>query len=131
MRNYYTKEEVYIKAETDALIAISGGGDTPVDPELTILGTASISGYTDLKCGYTRKYTGSFVDTSENAVDGVTGTFTISGYFFAESKLTTKEIGTNTITLGVDDENLIGETFSDADGKYTPASITITIVESF
>ena len=133
LSNYYTKEEVYTKTETDTLIANSGGGDTPVDPEPTILGTAIISGRTDLKCGYTRTYTGSFVDTSENPVDGVTGTFTISGNSFAESKFTTKEIGTNTIKLGVEDENLIGETFTltfgDTDGKYTPASITVEIAD--
>lgn len=135
LSNYYTKDEVYNKEETDELIANSGGGDTPVDPEPIILGTVSISGRTDLKCGFTREYTGSFVDTNENLVDGVSGTFTISNCSFAESKFTTKEIGTNAITLGVDDEDLIGETFTltfgDVDGKYTPASITITIAEAF
>lgn len=135
LSNYYTKEEVYTKTETDALIANNSGEDTSVDPEPTILGTAYISGNTTLKAGFTRTYTGSFLDVDGNAVEDVTGIWTISDCSFADSEFTTKDITNTTIKLGVDNEDLIGETFtvtySDVDGKYTPASVTVEIDSAF
>lgn len=95
LSNYYTKEEVYTKTETDALIANNSGEDTSADPESTILGTANISGNTTLKAGFTRTYTGSFLDIDGNAVEDVTGVWTISDCSFAESEFTTKDITEN------------------------------------
>ncbi len=137
LSNYYTKDETYSKAEVDILVGgSSGGGGTteptePTEPD-TLTGKSSITGNTNLKYGYSRTYTGKFFDANNIEVTNVIGTWTITSVF-AESEFTTKITTDNSIKLGVDNENLIGElfslTFSDSNGKYTPSTIEITVVE--
>ena len=135
LSNYYTKDETYSKAEVDTLVdggSSSGGGTTePTEPD-TPTGKSSITGNTNLKYSYSRTYTGKFFDANDNEVTDVIGTWTITSAF-AESEFTTKIITDNSIKLGVDNENLIGEsftlTFSDSNGKYTPSTIEITVIE--
>ncbi len=132
LSNYYTKDETYSKAEVDTLVGggSSGGGGT-TEPD-TPMGKSSITGNTNLKYSYSRTYTGKFFDANDNEVTNVIGTWTITSTF-AESEFTTKIITDNSIKLGVDNENLIGEsftlTFSDPNGKYTPSTIEITVIE--
>lgn len=136
LSNYYTKDEVYNKEETDELIANvnTGGGSDPTPDEPVLKGTSSISGNKELKVGFTRAYTGSFLDSSGSAVSDVTGEWTINASF-ADNKFTTKTIEGNKITVGIDDDNLVGQsfevTFSDHNGNYTPSTITVNIVEGW
>lgn len=132
LSNYYTKDETYSKAEVDTLVGgSSGGGGGTTEPD-TPIGTALITGNTNLKDSYSRTYTGKFFDANENEVTDVVGTWTITSTF-AESEFTTKVINGNSIKLGVNNENLIGEsfslTFSNPNGKYTPSTIEITVME--
>ncbi len=95
-------------------------------------GTTVISGNTNLKNGYSRTYTATFYDSSENIVDGIAAVWSVTGCTFA-NEITQIVMDGNKIQLKVDNEDLIGETFtlnaSDTDGNFTTASITVRIVE--
>lgn len=95
-------------------------------------GTTVISGNTNLKNGYSRTYTATFYDSSENIVDGIAAVWSVTGCTFA-NEITQIVMDGNKIQLKVDNEDLIGETFtlnaSDTDGNFTMASITVRIVE--
>lgn len=95
-------------------------------------GTTVISGNTNLKNGYSRTYTATFYDSSENIVDGIAAVWNVTGCTFA-NEITQIVMDGNKIQLKVDNEDLIGETFtlnaSDTDGNFTTASITVRIVE--
>ena len=57
---------------------IGGGGTTePTEPD-TPTGKSSITGNTNLKCSYSRTYTGKFFDANDNEVTNVIGTWTIT-----------------------------------------------------
>lgn len=130
LTNYYTKTEV------DTLIANidTGGGEEGGGETTTPSGTSYISGNTTLKAGFTRTYTGSFLDAEGNAVSDVIGEWTITAPF-ADSEFTTKTITDNTIKLGVDNEDLIDETFtltfSEPNGNYSSSSVEVTIGSAF
>lgn len=95
-------------------------------------GTIVITGNTNLKCGYTRTYTATFYDSAENEVTGITAVWSISDCSF-ESEITQTITDINKIQLKVDNEDLIGKSFtlnaSDEEGNYIPSSITVDIVE--
>lgn len=69
--------------------------------------TATISGRSDLKVGYSRNYTVSFTDTDNNEVSDVNFSWNVSD--FADQ--IEQEVDGNTIKLTVENEDLIGESF--------------------
>lgn len=96
------------------------------------VGTTVISGNTNLKNGYYRTYSAIFYDSANNVIDGITAVWNISDCTFVNDLQQTVLDG-NKFKIKVDNENLIGESFtlnaSDTDGNYTQASITVNIVE--
>lgn len=82
--------------------------------------------------GYSRTYTATFYDSSENIVDSIAAVWSITDCIFA-NEITQTVMDGSKIQLKVDNEDLIGETFtinaSDTDGNFTTASITVRIVE--
>lgn len=115
---------------TAITIAESSNPDVPNPPVVT--GTTVISGNTNLRCGYFRTYAVKFYDSSENIVDGISAVWSITNCNFV-NEIQQMVLDGNKIQLEVNNENLIGESFtlnaSDADGNYTQASITVNIVE--
>lgn len=115
---------------TTITVADSSNPDVPNPPVTT--GTTVITGNTNLKNGYSRTYTATFYDSSENIVDGITAVWSVTDCAFTNEVIQTVMDG-NKIQLKVDNENLIGETFtlnaSDTEGNFTSASITVRIVE--
>lgn len=111
------------------VITIADTSD-PNPPVIT--GTTVITGNTNLKNGYYRTYTATFYDNSENVVDGITAVWSITDCTFTNDIEQTVLEG-NKFKVKVNNENLIGETFtlnaSDTNGNFTTASITVTIVE--
>lgn len=111
-------------------IADSSDPDIPNPPVST--GTIVISGNTNLKNGYYRTYSAIFYDSSNSAVDGITAVWNISDCTFVNDLQQTVLDG-NKFKIKVDNENLIGESFtlnaSDAEGNFTTAFITVRIVE--
>lgn len=107
----------------------SGSTDTPT----TEKGKSAISGSDSLRLGKSKSWTGTFTTASGTEVTDVTGVWTISDCTF-ESDIT-KTIDGNKITLKVDNDNDVDESFTlnfaDADGKYEPSSIEISIVDGF
>lgn len=95
-------------------------------------GTTVINGNTNLKNGYSRIYSAIFYDSSENAVDGITAVWSITNCNF-ENEIQQTVLDGNKFKIQVDNENLIGETFTlnaaDTDGNFTIATITVHIVE--
>ena len=116
---------------------ISTNTNIVIDGEIApiVEGTSSISGNTELKVGFARTYTAKFKDSNDNEVTGVTPVWTISNNTFAESKITITYPDTVKITLKVDDDNLVDETFTlnlvDVDGKYKASTLDIDIIEGF
>lgn len=112
---------------TDIAIADTSDPNPPV-----ITGTTVITGNTNLKNGYTRTYTATFYDNSENAVDGITAVWSITDCTFINEIEQTVLEG-NKFKVKVNNENLIGQSFSvnatDTNGNFTSASITVHIVE--
>lgn len=105
----------------------------PDDPNPPIsTGRIVIVGNTNLKCGYKRQYTATFYDSSENEVTGITAVWNISDCSFV-NQITQTTTDINKIQLKVDNEDLIGKSFtlnaSDEEGNFIPASITVEIVE--
>lgn len=111
-------------------IADSSDPDVPNPPVST--GTTVINGNTNLKNGYSRIYSAIFYDSSENAVDGITAVWSITNCNF-ENEIQQTVLDGNKFKIQVDNENLIGETFTlnaaDTDGNFTIATITVHIVE--
>lgn len=104
----------------------SGSTDTP-----TV--TMAVTGNSNLKCGLSRVYKAVYSDADSNDVTAnYTTVWTVTPNGFNASEIQTEE-GTNTIKLLVENEDMIGETFtltaSDIDGLFTPASIEITIID--
>lgn len=115
---------------TTITVADSSNPDVPNPPVTT--GTTVITGNTNLKNGYSRTYTATFYDSSENIVDGITAVWSVTDCAFTNEVIQTVMDG-NKIQLKVDNEDLIDETFtlnaSDTEGNFTSASITVRIVE--
>ncbi len=111
-------------------IADSSNPDIPNPPVTT--GTTVISGNTNLKNGYYRTYSAIFYDSANNAVDGIIAAWSITNCNFVNEIQQTVLDG-NKFKVQVDNENLIGESFtlnaSDVEGNFTTASITVSIVE--
>ena len=112
----------------ETTIVISNSGVVPTT------GTVTISGRTDLNCGFSRKYTAIYKDANGNDVsNNYTSVWTITDATFDTSKLT-QTVNGNQITIGFDDKTLIGKTFTlnvvDSDGTVTPATKDITLVEA-
>lgn len=116
-----------ITCTTTITIADTNNPNPPVST-----GTTVITGNTNLKNGYSRTYTATFYDSSENIVDGIAAVWSVTGCTFA-NEITQTVMDSNKNQLKVDNEDLIGETFtlnaSDTDGNFTTASITVSIVE--
>lgn len=110
--------------------------NSSVEPEPTpTTGTLTISGRTELKYGISRKYTAIYTDGNGNDVSSnYTSVWTITNATFDTSKLT-QTVNGNQITLSYEDDNIIGETFTlnvvDSGGLYTPATMSIELVDAF
>ena len=115
-------------ATCETTIAIT---NSSVKPEPTL----TISGSTDLKCCFERKYTAKYTDANGNDISSnYKSVWTITNATFNTSKLT-QTVNGNQITLYYEDDTLLGETFTlnvvDTDGTFTPATMNITLVEAF
>lgn len=112
----------------------SGSGDdsgTTDTPTVTMV----ISGNKNLKIGFSRTYTVTYTDANSNDVSAnYTTVWTVTPNGFDASNIAIEENG-NSISLLVENEDLVDETFtltaSDADGLFTPASIEITVISIF
>ena len=100
-----------------------------------VTGTATITGtYYTLRYNYTRTYTATFYDNSNNAVDGITAVWSITNCDF-ESNINKEILEGNKVKISLIDKNeiYIGKSFTlnvvDTDGNFTSASVTINIVE--
>lgn len=114
-------------ATCETTIAITNGGVVPTT------GTVTISGRTNLNCGFSRKYTAIYKDANGDDVSSnYTSVWTITDATFDISKLT-QTVNGNQITIGFDDKTLIEKTFTlnvvDSDGTFTPATMSITLVD--
>ena len=108
-------------------IAISNSGVVPTT------GTVTISGRTELKWGYNRKYTATYTDANGNDVSSnYTCVWSFSNLTFDESKIQSYETG-NKIRIMVDEDALIGKTFTlnvvDSGHTFTPASYDIVVYD--
>ena len=120
-------------SDTGLLTMIAAGSVTTSDPNPPVItGTTVITGNTNLKNGYSRTYTATFYDSSNNVVDGITAVWSITDCTFTNEIQQTVLDG-NKFKVQVNNENLIGQSFSvnatDTNGNFTTASITVTIVE--
>lgn len=111
----------------ETTITISNGGVVPTT------GTLTISGRTELRWGTSRKYTAIYTDANGNDISSnYTSVWTITNATFNTSKLT-QTVNGNQITIGFDDENIIGGTFTlnvvDTDGTFTPATMNIELID--
>ena len=101
---------------------------TPSEPNETTDLRCVISGNTNLKNGYYRKFTASFMDTDENAVDwqSVDYQWNIKSDFDVKQTITD-----NKITISVNDENLIGGSFlvQIVVGESVLSEVKVNIVE--
>ena len=105
----------------------------PSTPDETEDLSVTISGNTNLKVGFSRTYTVNFTDESGNEVDWNDVGFSWNIISDFDSGLIEQTISGNTITLSVDDENLIGGSFilSVVMDTVTLAQIEITVVDVF
>ena len=111
--------------------------DTPSDPttppenpdEMTDLRVV-ISGNKNLKVGFSRTYTVTFTDSDDNAVEDVDFEWLVDSDFDVK-----QTVNGNEIELLVEDEDLIGETFTLSvtaiKNAVVTESIEITVVEAF
>lgn len=101
---------------------------TPQPPDETTDLRCVISGNTNLKNGYRRSYTATFMDTDENAVDwqSVDYQWNIKSDFDVKQTITD-----NKITISVNDENLIGGSFlvQIVVGEAVLSEVKVNIVE--
>ena len=104
----------------------------PTTPDETEDLSATISGNTNLKVGFSRTYTVNFTDESGNEVDWNDVGFSWNVISDFDSGLIEQTISGNIIKLSVDDENLIGGSFilSVVMDTVTIAQIEVTITES-
>lgn len=112
----------------ETTIAISNGSVVPTT------GTLTISGRTELRWGSPRKYTAKYTDANDNDVSSnYTSVWTITDATF-DTSLLTQDVNGNQITIGFDDEDIIGETFTlnvvDTDRTFTPATMNITLIDA-
>lgn len=109
-------------------ITIVGANVPPV-----VTGTISLTGDAELSVGFANTYTAQFIGTDGNAVSGLSPVWTITNCNFVDSIYQTPT--GNSIELLVEDEAFLDETFtlnvSDADNRFTQASMTITITSLF
>ena len=105
----------------------------PTTPDETEDLSATISGNTNLKVGFSRTYTVNFTDESGNEVDWNDVGFSWNVISDFDSGLIEQTISGNAIKLSVDDENLIGGSFilSVVMDTVTLAQIEVTIMEAF
>ena len=105
----------------------------PTTPDETEDLSATISGNTNLKVGFSRTYTVNFTDESGNEVDWNDVWFSWNVISDFDSGLIEQTISGNIIKLSVDDENLIGGSFilSVVMDTVTLAQIEVTIMEAF
>ena len=105
----------------------------PTTPDETEDLSATISGNTNLKVGFSRTYTVNFTDESGNEVDWNDVGFSWNVISDFDSGLIEQTISGNIIKLSVDDENLIGGSFilSVVMDTVTLAQIEVTIMEAF
>ena len=105
----------------------------PTTPDETEDLSATITGNTNLKVGFSRTYTVNFTDKSGNEVNWNDVGFSWNIVSDFDSGLIKKTANENTIKLSVDDENLIGGSFilSVVMDTVTLAQIEVTIVEAF
>ena len=105
----------------------------PSTPNETEDLSATISGNTNLKVGFSRTYTVNFTDESGNEVDWNDVGFSWNVISDFDSGLIEQTISGNIIKLSVDDENLIGGSFilSVVMDTVTLAQIEVTIMEAF
>ena len=105
----------------------------PTIPDETEDLSATISGTTNLKVGFSRTYTVNFTDESGNEVDWNDVGFSWNVISDFDSGLIEQTISGNTIKLSVDDENLIGGSFilSVVMDTVTLAQIEITVADVF
>ena len=104
----------------------------PTTPDETEDLSATISGTSNLKVGFSRTYTVNFTDESGNEVDWNDVGFSWNVISDFDSGLIEQTISGNAIKLSVDDENLIGGSFilSVVMDTVTIAQIEVTITES-
>ncbi len=135
MSNYYTKAEVeaLIAGITNGGTDTGDGGTTEETETPTTGGTTSITGGTTIRIGRSKSWTGKFLDSEGTEVEGLVGTWTVVSAF--DDSFTTKTIADNKITLVVDNEDLLDETFTlkfeDSTGAYTASELEVSIVEAF
>lgn len=115
----------------ETTIDITNSGVVP-EPTPSI-GTLTISGGTTLKIGVTRTYKAKYTDADGNDVSSnYTSVWTITNATFNTSKLT-QTVNGNQITIGFDDETIVGKTFTlnvvDTNGLYTPATMSIELID--
>ena len=105
----------------------------PTTPDETEDLSATISGTSNLKVGFSRTYTVNFTDESGNEVDWNDVGFSWNVISDFDSGLIEQTISGNTIKLSVDDENLIGGSFilSVVMDTVTLAQIEITVADVF
>ena len=105
----------------------------PTTPDETEDLSATISGNTNLKVGFSRTYTVNFTDESGNEVDWNDVGFSWNVISDFDSGLIEQTISGNAIKLSVDDENLIGGSFilSVVMDTVTLAQIEVTVADVF
>lgn len=116
----------------ESAITIADTNDPDPNPPVSS-GKTVITGNAKITYGFSRNYTATFYDDSDNVVEGITAVWSITDCTFADEIQQTILDG-NKIKLSVNDEDeeIIGKTFtlnaSDADGNFTTASYIIQIV---
>ena len=140
LSNYYTKDEVYNKEETDTLIAnINTGDDSGTTDEgggetTTPTVTLAISGSTSLKNGYSRTYKAVYTDDSGTDVTAnYSTTWELTSDTVTVGTYITQELGDNQIKLLYEDEDydVEGETVTltaiPSDSTIANASVELTL----
>ena len=126
-------KEVWVCNYTEVSIPTPTPPSEPTTPDETEDLSATISGNTNLKVGFSRTYTVNFTDESGNEVDWNDVGFSWNVISDFDSGLIEQTISGNIIKLSVDDENLIGGSFilSVVMDTVTLAQIEVTIMEAF
>lgn len=149
LSNYYTKDEVYNKEETDTLIANINTGDdsgatdeggteeTPTEPTTSTV-TMALSGNASLKNGFARTYKAVYTDESGTDVTAnYSTTWELTSSNTTATNYITQELGDNQIKLLYEDEDydVEGETVTltaiPSDSTIANASIELTLASAF
>lgn len=137
-----TVTETPLNTEADKLVTLDDGSQvwicdyvevtplppTPSEPDETTDLRCVISGNTNLKNGYMRTYTVTFTDKDGNSVDWQE----VNYHWNVKSDFEVKQtISDNKITVSVNDENLIGDSFlvRIVVGEIVLSEIKVNIVE--